>query len=200
MGEDKKYNKSGEPRKPNPKSEPKYRNVERKPRRMRLTRLQQLEIARWIDEHPEETLEQVQYRFHVSATQIHTARKKYHAGQLEDPPPQTNDAKRLLDEGVTLQTLIEQQINLAAAQIQVIGEKLDVDRRVRILESLIDVQKSHQAIQLQSHLKRVDADIIAFIYRRRVNAGLTNDEIVRLYREDFSLYEAENKTKKGSKR
>lgn len=177
---------------------PKLRPADRqkRPRRLRLSRIQMLEIARYIQAHPAEKLEHVQERFQVSYTQIHTARKKFLSGELDDPPPLSNDATNILKSGITLNELVQKQLDLAAAQIEAAGEKIDVDRRVRLIEMLIDAQKSQQSIQLQTHLKRTDSDIIAFIYRRRVNSGLTDSEIVQLYREDYAMFEATRKSEK----
>ena len=70
--------------------------------------------------------------------------------------------------------------------------KLDPQEKINIVKSIETIQTKIQQRQLQNSVRRPEAEVIARIIRR-FRPDATNQEVVRIYEEEFELYMKERK-------
>lgn len=79
--------------------------------------------------------------------------------------------------------LLKNQTALILAQINV-NDKMPVLQRTELLTKITKIKKMIQEFELESHLKRADANIIAAIIKRFL-PDASNDEIIKIYYEEI---------------
>ena len=79
--------------------------------------------------------------------------------------------------------LMKRQLNFCAAQLEN-DQNMSIANRVDLLYKIMRIRMFLQSVELESHIKRADADIIARIIRRFLPEA-TNDDIVKIYQEEY---------------
>lgn len=79
--------------------------------------------------------------------------------------------------------LLKNQLNFCAAQLEN-DQKMAISSRVDLLYKIMRIRMFLQSIELESHIKRADADIIARIIRRFMPQA-SNDDIIKIYQEEY---------------
>jgi hypothetical protein len=97
-------------------------------------------------------------------------------------PKKTKDIEAIIQEKTT-EEIIEDQYKFAAAQLVTIKD-MPVENRTALIEKFINIRKSIQHVKLESHIKRIDANIIASIIRR-YEPEADDDRVIKVYREEF---------------
>ena len=79
--------------------------------------------------------------------------------------------------------IFNRQLHTALAQLDS-EKKMSSLTRIAALDKLAKIRKTAQSIELERHLKRADADIIAAIIRR-YEPEATSEDIIKIYREEI---------------
>lgn len=79
--------------------------------------------------------------------------------------------------------LLKRQLNFCAAQLEN-DQNMAIANRVDMLYKIMRIRMFLQSVELESHIKRVDADIIGRIVRR-FQPEATNDDIIKIYQEEY---------------
>jgi hypothetical protein len=96
-----------------------------------------------------------------------------------------------LDSFEDVSDFLEHQIVLVARSMN--KTKLSAEERLNMIKDLTGQQKNLQAMRLDKHLKNIDAVLIARICRR-FDKDLSDDDIIRIVREEQEKLVAEKKS------
>lgn len=143
-------------------------------------------IALFKQNNPDFTYKQLAEKFGCSFHQARGAVKAYEAGKLEyqkkskstkEKPVETVESKNDADR-------IDRMENIADNLISYLEQAdLSVDEKIQQISKLTQTMQALQKMQLQSHLKEVDANVITNIIRR-YDPSITNDEVIKIYLEE----------------
>jgi hypothetical protein len=150
-------------------------------------------IAIYKSNNPELTYEQIAADFGVQTYQVRYAIEKYAESVklgkntkrgLHD---QASIAKVDVDDVETLRS----QLNMCLSEMQC-NDKLALGARIDLLLKSTRIRRYIQTLELENHMKRADAELIANIIRR-FRPDITNDEIIKIYTEELAKWKAEGK-------
>ncbi len=153
----------------------------------------QSKISIWKSNHPEATLQDLSKKFHVKIHQARYALQK-HAEKSEllknTSKGQLNAAQMMRDENDDL-GLMKSQLSLCAGMLEM-NPKMKLNSRVSILYKMSRIRQFLQSVELEAHMNRADAEIIARIIRRYA-PGATNDDVIKIYNEEIAKIKMEKK-------
>lgn len=155
-----------------------------------LPRNKQLEIGVYKKKHPYLSYSLIADQFHVEYDQVVYACLKYKAGKLTVCKPSSQKGKLRLARQIASE---EEPDNVLALQFRFAISQLEADKdmnvadRVVLLDKLASIRKLIQQIELEGHIKRTDAGVIANIIRR-FQPESTNDDVVKIYREELEKW------------
>lgn len=143
-------------------------------------------IAKFKKDNPNITYKQLAEKFGCSFHQARGAVKAFESGDLEyqkkRPPKKmqavyTVESKNDADRIDRLESITDNFLTyLEQAELQ-------PDEKLQHINKLTQTLQTLQKMQLQAHLKEVDANIITRIIRR-YEPNITNDEIIKIYHEE----------------
>jgi len=142
-------------------------------------------IAIYKSNHPKITLEQLEKKFDVPT---HTARYALQKFALEaDLGKATVKGRRQLAEmmadDLNEAEVMRYQLNYCLAEME-INKKLALQSRIDLLYKTTRIRMHIQRVELESHLKRADAQLIANIIRR-FEPDASDDMVVKIYNEEL---------------
>jgi hypothetical protein len=142
------------------------------------------QIAKHKEKYPQDSSRVIADKFKCTTNQVYRALKQDKAGLLKrkQAPKKTKDIEAIIQEKTT-EEIIEDQYKFAAAQLVTIKD-MPVENRTALIEKFINIRKSIQHVKLESHIKRIDANIIASIIRR-YEPEADDDRVIKVYREEF---------------
>ena len=89
-------------------------------------------------------------------------------------------------------SLMKRQTAYILAQIEV-NDKMPVAQRTEILSKVARIKKLISEFELEAHLKRADAKIIAAIIRRFLPEA-TDEDVIKIYREELAKINGSRET------
>ncbi len=155
-------------------------------KRKNLTQADLKKIAIYKAENPATTIAAVAKKFKVPYHKARYAIDKYaeDVSLLKGNAKGRTIASKILAENSDEVELMKKQAAFILAQIEV-NDKMPVPQRTEILAKVARIKKVIQEFELEAHLKRADAGIIAAIVRR-FQPDATNDDIIKIYREELA--------------
>lgn len=144
-------------------------------------------IAAYKRRHPKAPVIEIAERYHVSPSQVRRAIELDRDGRLTKTETRTPRKKiREIVKTCSPDELLYSQFLAVCAGLEA-DEKIPLSNRASMLEKLVFMRKTMQQIQLQSHMKRTDAGIIAQIVRK-FEPDATDDRVIQLYLEAQKLF------------
>lgn len=154
------------------------------PRKMsaKLALSAQRAIAAYKRKHPKAPIIEIAEKYNVSPSQVRRAIELDRDGRLTKTEPRTPRKKiREIVKTSTPDDLLKSQYLVVCAGLEA-DEKIPLSNRASMLEKLVFMRKTMQQIQLQSHMKRTDAGIIALLVRK-FEPDADDDRVISLYLE-----------------
>jgi hypothetical protein len=153
-----------------------------------LSRNKQLLIGKYHEANPEASKKEIQLHFVVTYNQVIHAIKNFESGKLHRKPVALQQSRKAetRQRKYTAEEMLENQFHLAVAGLDV-DTKMQTDTRITLLEKLVNMRKRFQSMQLESHIKRTDAALIALIVRK-FKPEATDDDVVKIYKEALELW------------
>lgn len=153
-----------------------------------LSRNKQLLIGKYHEANPEASKKEIQLHFGCTYNQVIHAINNFLSGKLHRKPVVMQQSKRAeaRQKKFTPEQMLENQFHLAIASLD-IDTKLQTDERIALLEKLVNMRKRFQSMQLESHIKRTDAALLAIIVRK-FKPEATDDDVVKIYKEALELW------------
>lgn len=151
-------------------------------KRPAMTRTLIRRIGQYKQKNPKDTIKEIARLFDVSYQQAYDAVKKFN-----DPSWWKSPKRRSVKKPLTIAAentddqLLSEEYTYALAQISS-DKTMQVHDRVKLLESLTFIRKTRQQLELQQHMKRVDADVVATIVRM-FQPEATDEEVIKIYLE-----------------
>ncbi|MCS7054447.1 MAG: hypothetical protein NZM09_12060 [Ignavibacterium sp.] len=146
-------------------------------------------IAIWKVNHPEYTLEKLEQKFKVPTHVARYALQKF-AGEAElgkaTRKGRTIQTKIIADSIDHIETL-KHQLSYCLAELEN-NDRIVISSRIDMLYKMIRLRVYLQDLEIESHIKRVDADVIAMIIKRFV-PNATSDDIIKIYTEEFHKWQ-----------
>jgi len=146
-------------------------------------------IAIWKSNHPETTLAELEKKFGVPTHVARYAIQKF-SGEAElaksTKRGRINQSKIIARDIDQVESL-KRQLNFVIAELEN-NNTMVVSSRVELLYKLIRIRVFLQDLEIEAHIKRVDADVIAMIIRRFVPEA-TSDDIIKIYTEEFHKWQ-----------
>lgn len=141
------------------------------------------QIAKHKEKYPQDSARIIADKFNCTTNQVYSALKKDKAGLLKrkQAPKKTKQIEKILEESTD--SIIENQFKFAAAQLES-NKDLAVENRIVLIEKLQNIRKSVKSMKLESHIKKIDANILASIIRR-FEPEANDDRVIEVYREEF---------------
>ena len=133
--------------------------------------------------------EDVATEFNCRPQQVYYAYKRYKSGTLGNPPKKHRKVEEILSKEDS-DTILSKQLHIALSELHA-DTQLTAEQRTNTLKDLIVIRKTLQQIELQNHLRRTDAEFLAWLIRKHIMPDATNDEIVKFYREAMQQYSVE---------
>lgn len=151
----------------------------------KMTRDQIMAVASYKVANPGLTGQEIADHFQISKGQAYYAIKRYvnSAKMLIGNRSGKVSNARLLEPYTDETEAIKKQIRIALGQIDS-DDSMAIANRVELLHKITRIRQYLQMTDLQSHLKRADAAIIAAIIRRFV-PDITDDDIIKIYHEEL---------------
>lgn len=142
-------------------------------------------IAVFKAENPAITIYELAKKFNVKYHQARYAIDKYSKdiSLLKGNSKGRITAAKILSENLNEVELLKKQLAFIIAQVDV-NDKIPAVQRIDLLSKIAKIKKLIQEFELESHLKRADANIIAAIIKRFL-PDATNDDIIKIYYEEL---------------
>lgn len=83
--------------------------------------------------------------------------------------------------------VLKKQLNFILAELEN-NQKLVLSARIDMLYKAMRIRVHIQQVELESHLKRADADVIAMIIKRFL-PDATDDQIIKIYTEEYQKWQ-----------
>lgn len=150
-----------------------------------------IRIAKHKEKHPDISITNISELFNVSYEQARRSIIDYKKGKYSRPGERgkCKKAKDIMEES-SPDEIFESQFHLSLALLESEASIGAIDR-INALEKIAKIRKSNQSIELERHLKRADAGVVAAIVRR-YEPEATNERIIVVYREEFEKLKVEN--------
>jgi len=146
-------------------------------------------IAIWKANHPAYTLEKLEQKFKVPTHVARYALQKF-AGEAElgkaTRKGRTIQTKIIADSIDPIDSL-KHQLSYCLAELEN-NERIVISSRIDMLYKMIRLRVYLQDLEIESHIKRVDADVIAMIIKRFV-PDATSDDVIKIYTEEFHKWQ-----------
>lgn len=147
----------------------------------KLSIQKQIQIAKHKLKYPNQSMSAIAEQYNVTLDQVNYAIQKSKRGELK--LGKIRSKKINLDEIVTEENLLKTNYEKALKHLNTV-DNIAVDDRINLLDKLANTSKTIQQMELQNHLKRLDANIIASIIRR-FKPDATDDDIIKIYSEEL---------------
>lgn len=147
----------------------------------KLSIQKQIQIAKHKLKYPNQSMSAIAEQYNVTLDQVNYAIQKSRRGELK--LGKIRSKKINLDEIVTEENLLKTNYEKALKHLNSV-DNIAVDDRINLLDKLANTSKTIQQMELQNHLKRLDANIIASIIRR-FKPDATDDDIIKIYSEEL---------------
>lgn len=147
-------------------------------------------IAQFWEKNPKWSAEQVAERFNCTAGQVRNYKKQYAAGTLGNPRKPKKKVVEVVAESDT-DTLLRDQLQIALAELS-LEDGLTAEQRTTVLRDLVNMRKTMQQVELTSHLRRADAEFIAWLIRTHIMPEASDDEVVTFYRIAKERFDVES--------
>lgn len=143
-------------------------------------------IALYKAENPELTIKECAKKFNVIEHTARYAIDKYanDVQLLKGNSKGRIIASKVLAREMNEAELLKKQVAFILAQIEV-NDKMPVTQRTELIRKVLTIKKAIQEIELESHLKRADAILIAAIIKRFLPEA-SNDDVIKIYREELA--------------
>lgn len=150
-------------------------------------------IAIYKKNNPELTHEEIANDFGVKAHQVRYAIEKYSEAieMARSTKKGTQEQASIILEDIDDFDTLRKQLLKCLAELEC-NDKLATSSRVDILLKVTRIRRYIQTLELENHMKRADADIIANIVKRFL-PNATNDEVIKIYQEELAKWKAEGK-------
>ncbi len=137
-------------------------------------------------DNPDLHLSEVAKKFGVSYNSVRYAITKYSKDigiiKIASKKEKQNAAK-ILSSHLSEEEILNDQLKLILGEIKV-SDNLSLTARLDLNVKYLNLKKRVQAIELSSHMKRADAELISAIIRRFFPEA-TKDDIIKIYREEL---------------
>lgn len=117
-----------------------------------------------------------------------TTRKHY---SRKDSTSMDAARRKAIGEGESVYEFFRHQLIVAMEKLEK-KKNLDPGVHVKILKDISYIKRNIQMLELEKHINRPDAVLIARLMRR-FQPALTDDDIIKIYREEYERMIAENK-------
>lgn len=152
-----------------------------------LSKNQKMKIGKYADNNPNANMVDISKEFKCTYNQVLYALKLYRAGRLHTNKPKTR--KKNVDVIITDRSpekIIENQFHRSLGELEA-DLQLSVNDRVVMLDKLVTMRKTLQQINLENHIKKTDAGIIAIIVRK-FKPDASDDDVIKIYKEALELW------------
>ena len=151
------------------------------------------EIALYKALYPRKSVRELAKKFKVADYVARYAIRKYSEYALENKMFNNNKKTRqitakIIAEEIDQLEVLKKQLNQCLAEVDN-NSNLALSSRIELLYKIMRIRVHIQQIELESHLKKTDAQIIANIIRR-FNPELSNDDIIKIYNEELYKWTA----------
>lgn len=160
---------------------------------VRLSRKEMETIGRWKDKNPQASFVEAAEKHGVSYDQARNACMKFSKGELKraNIPAKKKSSKVIIPNVTSSDVSLIEIYNSVLIEIQS-AEDMEYGEKVYLLDKLSSIKKKIQAVDLKTHIKSVDAKVIAEIIRR-FEPDATDEEILNIF------YEALEKCKNSAR-
>lgn len=153
------------------------------------------EIAIYKALHPKTTYAFLEKKFSVPTYVVRYAIQKYAEYSVQAELMKATKKGRIIKsqyeaEDIDQITILKKQLNYCLAHLEN-DNKLALASRVDLLYKAMRIRLHIQQVELESHLKRADALLIANIIRR-FRPQATDDEIIKIYNEEIEKIKIES--------
>lgn len=148
------------------------------------------EIAIFWEKNPKWSAENVAEHFNCTAGQVRNYARMYKEGVLGNPRKPKKRVSEIVAQSDT-DTLLREQLQTAIAELSA-QDRLTAEQRTIVLRDLVNMRKTMQQVELTSHLRRADADFIAWLIRSHILPHATDDEIITFYRTQKERFDVEH--------
>lgn len=149
-------------------------------------------IAVYKAEHPAATLAQLEKKFKVPDHVARYALQKYAEFSVEAKLLNATKKGRALHsdfmaDNIDQVAVLKKQLNFILAELEN-NQKLVLSARIDMLYKAMRIRVHIQQVELESHLKRADADVIASIIKRFL-PDATDDQVIKIYTEEYHKWQ-----------
>lgn len=146
------------------------------------------EIALYKALHPKTTYAFLEQKFSVPMHVVRYAIQKYAEFSLQAELMKSTKKGRIIQsefvaDNIDQIAILKKQLNFCLAMLEN-ENKLALASRIDLLYKAMRIRVHIQQIELESHLKRTDALLIAAIIRR-FKSNATDEEIIKIYNEEI---------------
>lgn len=155
-----------------------------------LTIAMQIRIAKHKEKYPEMPYTALAELFNVTYDQARQSHKRFIKGRLNRGTKRmpVQSIEKIKNEK-SANAIIDSQFHTALASLEQ-DNQISAIERINALEKISRIKKLLQSVELTEHIKRADSDVIAAIIRRFL-PDASNEEIIKIYREEYSKLEME---------
>lgn len=144
-------------------------------------------VAIFCESNPKVKQIDVARKFGISVNQVIYACEQYRTGKLGLKYKRVKKPADVVINS-TPEELLQQQYHLALAEMDT-HKQLPVETRVNLLDKIIGMKKTLQSMELQAHIRRVDAELIGIIIRK-FKPSATDDEVIKIYHEAYTEFKS----------
>lgn len=151
-----------------------------------LKNYMQSRIGKYSEDNPNVNIKDISLKFNVTYNQAYSAIQKYKAGLLKQPKPKKDapPPKELLE--LDTVEILKKTYHAAVAELNVCSD-VRISDKITMLDKAFSMRKTLQQIELEGHIKKTDAAIIAAIIRRFAPDS-TDEDIIKIYREEMEKW------------
>ncbi len=160
-----------------------------KPKSHKLPHSTKVRIAKDKERYPAMTANELAQRYNCTPAQVYRAIKQVESGAI--PKRAAKGSKDRLGHAMTMDApdLIREQYRLCLAQLES-DQDLRYTERIPLLDRLVAMRKTMQQVELEGHLKRIDAGIVAALVRLLMPEA-TDEQVITLYRQAEAIWKAQ---------
>lgn len=152
-------------------------------------------IALWKASHPKCTLEELEKKFKVPTYVARYALQKFaELSEVAELMTATKKGRSILSEftadEIDQVNLLKKQLNYCLAEIEN-NKSLVLSSRIDLLYKAMRIRVHLQQVEIESHLKRADALLIARIVRR-FKPDATDEDVIKIYTEELMKLKEQN--------
>lgn len=153
-------------------------------------------IAIYKSAHPEISHAKLAKKFGVEVYQARYAIKKYAEDTelMRGTKKGMHVAAKMLHDSTDEVELMKQQLQLCLNELEV-NQKITVKVRLDLLYKASRIRQFVQSVELEAHMNRADAELIARIVRR-YTPNASNDDVIKIYNEEIAKWKMEKAEKK----